>query len=747
MRYWIYKNEKIIGPVARGELVGYSDLEAGTLVCGEGVSGHEDGDWKSISEIPELSDIRAPLDAPSSQAVTLGGQALSEAARWLGGLEPGSAAATFGYPEDAGPGDLFDSFVSGVPASIHETRFRPVEHGDQVSDLLGRISELELRQRELLKSLEERFGATAPATQEPPQARITPRRFLPATPPVAPPPSAPPPAPEAPTEEERGSETRAAAEALEGILPTPAGPAGPAAVIPAPPPVEEEGPKPVPEPAFKSRRWSLAAESWPLAKPDKELSKKTPLKLAPPKSFSVIGEPRSADSLAGAESYPDSPDAAGGLPAASVAMVPQTPEPDGGRAGDIPSLSEPVSALPPVLEQPEAALLPDFHEEAQITTTPGGSAAETISVPASAPIKLEPPKIEAAPVPPLSAPISYPTPAPLPLPTPVSAPVEKPRMEPVPTPNLGSLVKGRSEAPAAAPPMTMRFAVGTAPGAEPGAHVKQSSATEEVISRLAKHSDESKSLPPKPKRRPTKTFAIAIGAAVLILVVLFYAFFRNTKEVNLLFNMGEGQPPLAAGAEDETRPVPDKPRPLQAPPADLQQAAPIPRENSAQAVPAIPPADIPAAVPPDPGAEAVEIVKNFTLPGGRATIGQRLQAVHPREWGAPDKDKWDAGANDATTFIVQYTVQAPSSEGAAKTITYLFEADINLKTVKGNNQAAKKLLQAAPARKDASAKRQSRRAGAPKREPRAPAVVVPDADQSLGPPEEAGSTPTGDGIE
>ncbi|MBI5630528.1 MAG: hypothetical protein HY921_06565 [Elusimicrobia bacterium] len=58
MRYFIYKNEQILGPFSPQEMEQAEDLRSETLVCAETVSGRMESDWKSIEEISELSDLK-----------------------------------------------------------------------------------------------------------------------------------------------------------------------------------------------------------------------------------------------------------------------------------------------------------------------------------------------------------------------------------------------------------------------------------------------------------------------------------------------------------------------------------------------------------------------------------------------------------------------------------------------------------------------------------------------------------------
>ena len=157
----------------------------------------------------------------------------------------------------------------------------------------------------------------------------------------------------------------------------------------------------------------------------------------------------------------------------------------------------------------------------------------------------------------------------------------------------------------------------------------------------------------------------------------------HTKSLKTAMQMDSGRPRVGDEVPNESA-GPAKPKFTPPPKAPAQPA------------PAQPPVTQPAAPEPAPQTEAIrderpaaiELVKEFPLDGDRSTIGQWLQYSFAATPGAQSEEKWDAGAYEESTYAVKYTVQ-PAGKDA---ITYLFEADVARKTVKGMNETSRKLL-------------------------------------------------------
>lgn len=80
MRYWLYKDAKIIGPMSPREVLNVEGAGPHLLLCPEEMDGSHESDWKPAGEIPELADFfpeRTPavataLNAPESPSSPVG---------------------------------------------------------------------------------------------------------------------------------------------------------------------------------------------------------------------------------------------------------------------------------------------------------------------------------------------------------------------------------------------------------------------------------------------------------------------------------------------------------------------------------------------------------------------------------------------------------------------------------------------------------------------------------------------------
>ena len=59
MRYWVYKDSQILGPLAKEDLGLAGGVRPETLVCAEDSAGRMDADWRCAEEIEELSGLCA----------------------------------------------------------------------------------------------------------------------------------------------------------------------------------------------------------------------------------------------------------------------------------------------------------------------------------------------------------------------------------------------------------------------------------------------------------------------------------------------------------------------------------------------------------------------------------------------------------------------------------------------------------------------------------------------------------------
>ena len=185
--------------------------------------------------------------------------------------------------------------------------------------------------------------------------------------------------------------------------------------------------------------------------------------------------------------------------------------------------------------------------------------------------------------------------------------------------------------------------------------------------------------------------------------------------------MDSGRSPVGAEVSDEAAGAAKPKSAVPVPPAAQSAPQPASPPVTAGALPSTPgqqggasAADQSAAPPQGPTTPAaqpeairderpaaIDLVKEFPLDGDRGTIGQWLQYSFAATPGFPGRGKVDAGAYEESTYAVKYTVQ-PTGKDA---ITYLFEADLARKTVKGMNPAARGLLSGrSPTRTKSTAK-------------------------------------------
>jgi hypothetical protein len=412
------------------------------------------------------------------------------------------------------------------------------------------------------------------------------------------------------------------------------------------------------------------------------------------------------------------------------AQAPQ-PEPSGmsgfPQAGSAPPLAgPPLDFSPPPLP---AAPEPAPFSAPQFNAPPTQSPAPTLQAPVS------PPQLTPAPsaAPPMTMMfgVQGQTPAPS---APAFPAFEAPKLEAPPIPQMptqggpglatGIFSGSAMAAPAALTPSRANLGAMTPAGADAG--------TEDVIARLAKPAaTPATGARAQPRRFPTMAVVGVVG--VLALVGLVFVFLHNSRGLKSMVAMGGDQKPIGAVPEDEAK----------APPF-LPKAAPQPVPAPPPAVPVAPaPAPAPAPVAgkdmiPDAGDAAIALVKNYPLSGDRNSVGQWIAFKFTANPAEGNKDVWNAGAVDATTFAVECHVQPGPHSALQAEVAYIFEADVSRKTVKGTNQAARELFLggALPQSKKAKkpAVRRRVRAVGPPPEPRTVPLLPLPSDSDLLPP-------------
>ena len=644
MKYWVYKDSHILGPLSKEDFGLAGGLRPETLVCPEASVGRADSDWRCAEDIPELAALCA------RDAATAVGTAVSEPD--FGAMERLMFRTPSVSGEDADDGWLADILSpggrhpgSGSAESDQSVRQELRSTQEQLKQLSEQIQLLTQR-----LGGPERPSAAAPAPVQ--DAKLTDISLLPAR-------KASPENPPAPAEE-----------------------AAPAAAV--------------------------APETLPAAdQPVLPVIEAAPLK----------GRPRRVVKIAAAKSLPTihrEPLPVG--PASAPEAIPM-PMPESARP---PLAPPPAAPAPRALEslQPRVELAPS-HSEA---TSPYKWDMPVSVPPALPPAGMAAPQTTAPPA--TAAPSMNVT----------SAPATAQRgffMAPPPAP--------------AAAPATVAPRPVIAPPAAPD--------TQEMLAKLAKPQPAPTEPRPAPKPR-SKTFLFVIaGAAVVLVTAGWFFLFRDTKVLNNAVNVNPGQSRMGGEASDDVLSAGTKPVSMPALPAapDIQTStqaatafpAALPAASTAAAaMTAQPPSQTAtastapaAAVVRDEGPAAVDLVKSFPLDDEHGSIGAWLQYSFMASPGNENSEKWDAGAVDESTYLVRYTVQ-PTGQKIREAITYLFEADVARKTVKGNNPAAKRLLAGGgrPAAKPAKPKKKrvAPKRAAPARPQEVPLAPLP-SDHDLAP--------------
>jgi hypothetical protein len=695
MKYWVYKDSQILGPLAKEDFALAGGVRPETLVCPEGSPGSADLDWRCAEDVGDLSGVCAASPLPA------GGELPPETEF---GLMERLQFQTLALPgEGDGEGWLEDLFSSPARIPAQDLPKAGESAVEELKDSQKRVGELTAQIEQLSRRLAE----------------------LEAAPP------------------------RDAASAS-----TAAPPSAPAPLAAAQAPVQEEEPAPIPP------------EKPPVLEPLPEVE--VPETLKPPEQAGpALGKDESP------YRWEDQPPIAGGLPQAGIAppsahasqeplapaAQPEIPPAPKGRIRRVVKVSAPQS-LRKVTRASQPGAPPAPKAPAPDASAPAPQPAPALQPPVIPGPALKPeenpyewgpqatpegalPAAGSSPLPAPSAPAAAPAPLDLNappatvvpgafMPAMTAPPAAVPAMglEAPPVPTLAPPMP----TPAAPPPMTMAFSAGSAaesPAAGPAVLPDPSAgpSTAQVLAKLAKP-EPAKTEPPKarPKGRG-RTFIIMIAVATVVVAGAgWFLLFRDSSGLQSAMQMDSGRPPV--GAE-----VPDLPTPVPAQPAPQAEAAPA----EVPQVPAEPPPQ--AEAPRDERPAAIALVKDFPLDGDRGTVGQWLQYSFAASPGAADTEKWDAGAYEETTYAVKYTVQ-PTGKDA---ITYLFEADVARKTVKGMNEAARKMLagntpvrgravakaKPAPAQKRAPPRRAAPAPAPPPKE--VPLLPLP-SDDELAPP-------------
>ena len=217
MRYWVYHESRLLGPLAKEDLSSVSGIHGDSLVCEEGSAGVADKDWKTVASIPELSGLGASASSAGSPLLTAeagfdsfqrlahesldklgisspGLTSVFDDARWLDPLGDLSGLVD---PDDQMQADR--SHVLELEDRLLQLKGQLEKYETRQDEILGRLGEkdrlLTDREREL-EALRERLAALETRDQSAVEAPPRPAPKTPAPAPEAP--EKPPPAKEPP---------------------------------------------------------------------------------------------------------------------------------------------------------------------------------------------------------------------------------------------------------------------------------------------------------------------------------------------------------------------------------------------------------------------------------------------------------------------------------------------------------------------------------------------------------------------
>lgn len=689
MKYWVYKDARILGPFDKDAFAGLPGVDSTTLVSAGDSAASGEGGWLPAGEISDLAGVAADPGAswPHDELPSTYGlldKLQLESAGLIGDDDfPGAGEDLF---QDADQkknfADLLNPRPAAAEAELRRSKDRVSELTIQLEMLYKRVAELESSQTDLMHRLAEREAAfRLQQTQTPPAA--APAASAPA---VAPPPvlPSPPPLSRAAAVPPQTQEPPAAGAPQEWPSALPGG------VIPSFPSLGRPASEPPAIPPLAAAPSPAAAPSAPAPAPAQPAAEEAaPKKASYPKALHFKSVPtiksfRAASADAHIESKP--PAAEDAVPAPITAPIPAP-------------VSVPPPAPAPISLQTPAPVPVPAPVEAPVVAPP--------PIPAPAP--------EAAPPAPAAA-AAFEDMAGAPAATPASAAAPAPAATPAPT-----------QAPAAAPPATMSFAWGGQPEASVATPAAPPS-TQEVLARLSKPAPAPQTAPPRPARS-NKPFLAAGAALVALLGIIGYFMLRQPKDLKQMVSLDDSRAPLGVSPADDAARIPlVKPKIAEAP-----VAAPAPIA-SPEPAPAAPPAGEQASGS-QPAAQAEldaaeTLVKDFPLDGGRGTVAQWLQYSYNA---SPDagKETWSASATGDKGYLVEYRF-IPTARGGAD-VHYLFAADMSMGLVFGKNLEAQRMLAgSAPRLADEKAKPKAKPRPA-KRAVKRAAVVEPPKEVPLMP--------------
>ena len=184
MKYWVYKDSRILGPFDKNAVAGLPGLDASTLVCAGEAAAAAEGDWRPAGDVDDLAALELdrgaawPDDGPSSTLSLLDKLQIDAAGLIDDDEFPEAAENLF---QDAEMRKTFGDLLSRPSVDEDELRLarnRAKELTAQLDLLHARVAELEAGQSDLAQLLAEKNARLLAEKElllrEPPAAAFVP---------------------------------------------------------------------------------------------------------------------------------------------------------------------------------------------------------------------------------------------------------------------------------------------------------------------------------------------------------------------------------------------------------------------------------------------------------------------------------------------------------------------------------------------------------------------------------------------
>ena len=258
------------------------------------------------------------------------------------------------------------------------------------------------------------------------------------------------------------------------------------------------------------------------------------------------------------------------------------------------------------------------------------------------------------------------------------------------------------------------------------------------------------------RRRQSKTFLIGLGVAFTGLLATGVFFLKDPKAVIQLFTMGPNKKRAAGVDPDDLSPPPtslSQVKPLNSSPFPSKAPGPSTEPSALKGSPE-PAAPGAAPAPPaeptrgrdyvsDNMVAAIDFAKQQPAGKGKK-LGQWFTSTLVKPG---DEEEWSAGAMESNVYYVSYRYFKGGRATKQEPVTYLFEVDLDKKSIKPRNPLAKELLAGAakapsPGKTPKKVKK-SRLAAteAPAKTEAAEGDAPPPLDDLIGPPSQEPATP------